>query len=506
MANPSLQIGNGKFAIKENDLLGYSSSGTRFFPIPITMTRATLGTRVNSSGLIEDVALLGGELVSCGDFACADPDAVWNRGTGWTIASGLASCDGTQTGNTNLSQFGVFSSLANKSIKLSFTVSNYSAGSVRFISGNGALTHTAVTQNGTVTLYFNVGANSGTSFNIQGDVNFVGSVDNVSVKEATIDGLARVDYTDGTGSLLVEPQRTNKLTNSEDFTSWTKSGTITTTPNYGISPNGTQDSTRVVFDNSNNAFYKLSVHSGNTETNTIYVKGVSGETIKFGKGTTVNAGDIFTLNENWQRLEHVSTTGNQFTINTYSGSTARDIQIWGTQIEEGSYPTSYIKTQGSTVTRNKDQYTKTGISDKINSEEGVLFVEMAALSDDNTDRRISLNDGSANNEIEIGYSRFTGSISGEVASGGSLQNINFGATGVTQTDNNKFALSWGGGTLKFYVNGSQTNIETGITSPVGLNTLKFSKGNDTEGMFAKVKQLQVFKTALSDSELATLTT
>ena len=62
MANPSLQIGNGKFAIKENDLLGYSSSGTRFFPIPITMTRATLGTRVNPSGLIEDVALLGSEL------------------------------------------------------------------------------------------------------------------------------------------------------------------------------------------------------------------------------------------------------------------------------------------------------------------------------------------------------------------------------------------------------------------------------------------------------------
>ena len=80
MANPSLQIGNGKFAIKENDLLGYSSSGTRFFPIPITMTRATLGTRVNPSGLIEDVALLGSELVTNGDFACTDPDAVWNKG------------------------------------------------------------------------------------------------------------------------------------------------------------------------------------------------------------------------------------------------------------------------------------------------------------------------------------------------------------------------------------------------------------------------------------------
>ena len=43
------------------------------------------------------------------------------------------------------------------------------------------------------------------------------SIDNVSVKEATIDNLPRVDYTDGTSSLLVEPQRTNLITYSEDF-------------------------------------------------------------------------------------------------------------------------------------------------------------------------------------------------------------------------------------------------------------------------------------------------
>ena len=130
---------------------------------------------------------------------------------------------------------------------------------------------------------------------------------------------------------------------------------------------------------------------------------------------------------------------------------------------------------------------------------------MAALSDDLTDRRISLNDGSNANEIIIGYSRFTGNIIGEVFSGGSIQNSNWAANGVTQTNNNKFALSWGGGTMKFYLNGLQTNIETGVTSPVGLNTLKFSLGNDTLNMFAKVKQLQVYTTALTDTQLAALT-
>ena len=62
MANPSLQIGNDNWAIKEDNLLGYSTAGTRFVPQPITMTRATLGTRVNPSGLVEDVELLGSEL------------------------------------------------------------------------------------------------------------------------------------------------------------------------------------------------------------------------------------------------------------------------------------------------------------------------------------------------------------------------------------------------------------------------------------------------------------
>ena len=63
--------------------------------------------------------------------------------------------------------------------------------------------------------------------------------------------------------------------------------------------------------------------------------------------------------------------------------------MWGAQVEEGSYATSYIPTSGSTVTRNQDIFTRDGIGSLINSTEGVLFVEMAALSDDSTRRVIS---------------------------------------------------------------------------------------------------------------------
>ena len=82
--------------------------------------------------------------------------------------------------------------------------------------------------------------------------------------------------------------------------------------------------------------------------------------------------------------------------------------------------------------------------------------------------------------------------------------VNWGATGVTQTNNNKFAMSWGSGTMKFYVNGTQTNTET-VTSPIGLNVLEFNTAVDTLFMEANVKCVAVFKEALDNDQLERLT-
>ena len=78
---------------------------------------------------------------------------------------------------------------------------------------------------------------------------------------------------------------------------------------------------------------------------------------------------------------------------SYQGNGTSGLYIWGAQLEEGSYPTSYIPTSGSTVTRVQETYEKTGISSLINSEEGVLFAELAAIADDGTNRYISINNG-----------------------------------------------------------------------------------------------------------------
>ena len=189
------------------------------------------------------------------------------------------------------------------------------------------------------------------------------------------------------------------------------------------------------------------------------------------------------------------------------GVDSSDILTWGFQVEEGSYPTSYIKTQGSTVTRNQDQYSKTGISDKINSEEGVFFVEMAALSDDGTNRIITLSDGSYNNSIRIAYYINTNEIEIRLVVGGVIQvlsRVNIGNVLIF----NKIALKYKANDFALWVNGTEIySLSSGSTyASETLNRLAFDDTSPSYNFFGKVKQLQIFKTALSDSELATLTT
>ena len=55
MAN-TLNVGNGDWATKENSLLGYNSENGNYKPLPFDFTRASNGTFVNKSGLIETAA------------------------------------------------------------------------------------------------------------------------------------------------------------------------------------------------------------------------------------------------------------------------------------------------------------------------------------------------------------------------------------------------------------------------------------------------------------------
>ena len=467
--------------------------------------RDSSATRVNSQGLIETVGYFGSELITNGDFSSASDWTITNNtGTATEIINGYVriKTDGayTQIEQTNVTT-------AAKTYKLQYTVLESDGGDLGLL----------VTGNTTVSIPNTVGTHiyyfvaHSTSFIFKRRLGALDiKIDNVSVKEVTGDR-ARLNYEIEGGlvntkpSLLLEPQSTNKLTTSNDFSSYSKSGTITLTSNYGISPTGERNSTRVQFGGSNNSLYKLSVHSGNTESNSIYIKGISGETIKFGKGTTVNAGSIFTLNGDWQRIQTQSTTGNQFAINTYSSVTARDIEIFGAQIEEQSYATSLIPTNGSTQTRAAETCNGAGTSSIFESTEGILYAEYASLGNDGSVRYLGLSDGSSSNRVVILNDSTTNNIRGIVSSGGTKY-ADFGFVVSDVTTFNKVALKWKANDFQLWINGVKRAADLAGLSPIGLDRFGFDLAGSGP-IDAKIRDIRVYNTKeMTDSEVDILLT
>ena len=116
------------------------------------------------------------EQITNGDFAT---DSDWVKGTGWTISGGSASSDGSQSGNSNLKQVAGLLT-GNILYEITFTVSDYSAGNVRTVLGGSAV-GTNRNANGSYTQVLTIAG--GSNFFIQADTDFVGSIDDVSVKQ-----------------------------------------------------------------------------------------------------------------------------------------------------------------------------------------------------------------------------------------------------------------------------------------------------------------------------------
>ena len=324
----------------------------------------------------------------------------------------------------------------------------------------------------------------------------------------------RIDYlNDSNGALLLEPSRTNSIAYSNDLNAsgWNTfsadGGTVIRTSNYGISPSGKQDSTRVVFTTEFvSLYYSFSGISGDASA-TMYVKGVEGEVIAFGFGSDVSFGQEFTLNGQWQRIEFNATSTNTTLNITAWGSTrdASDIEVYGVQIEAGSYATSYIPTQGSAVTRLADSCNNGGNEQVINSTEGVLYAEISALADDGTGRNLGISDGTTSNRILILYSNNSNQLRFYLAGSGGSITVNHTLTEVTEFI--KVAIKYKTQDFSFYVNGVEVNTNSSNITFSGLDDLSFNNpfGGGTSNFYGNVKDVRVYNTALTDQELAALT-
>jgi len=121
---------------------------------------------------------LGADSVTNGGF---DSDTGWVKGTGWTIAAGVANSDGTQTGDSDLENTGN-APVAGKVYEVVYTVTNRTAGNVVAVVGNQEGTD----QNTNATFTELITASNTDILKIRADLDFDGDIDVVTMKLAQI--------------------------------------------------------------------------------------------------------------------------------------------------------------------------------------------------------------------------------------------------------------------------------------------------------------------------------
>ena len=222
---------------------------------------------------------------------------------------------------------------------------------------------------------------------------------------------------------------------------------------------------------------------------------------------------ITLVSNNIYKVEYTFTTLSSVSFaNTgiikYSGNRNADLEITGFQLEAGSYPTSYIPTYGTAATRVADFLRKTSIASVINSPEGTMFFNVAALADDGSNRYFSINDGTTSNYIYFRYVSTSNQMLMRVAIGGVTIN-SLAYVSPDTTAFSKIAMKWKGGDYAFWVNGVERATDTTATA-FGAGVLTELVADFPTGLGgafpSKMKQMLLFPSALTDTELATLTT
>jgi hypothetical protein len=180
--------------------------------------------------------------------------------------------------------------------------------------------------------------------------------DNKSLTDA-ITGSNLVTFTRASSGTFVDSAGvlqtavTNLLLRSEEFDDtgvWGNSvGTITRNANTEIAPNGTLTADNLVFAAADNSVAQaVTIVSGVSYAVSLWIKGTAGQTIRF-TSNSIPGGSNVTLTGDWVRYSFVGvSTGTSATLNisTFGGVTARNIYLWGAQLEQSSTVGEYIPT------------------------------------------------------------------------------------------------------------------------------------------------------------------
>ena len=380
-------------------------------------------------------------------------------------------------------------------------------------------------------------------------INAQGLIENVASGQSRLDYPLIDGVQKGCPHHILEPARTNVVQYSKDFTQLSSQSNVTISLNQIISPEGSLNASSFI-DNSasgvHRAFtvYSSSIASGQLVSHSIFAKAKEHKWFQLSTGGNTNdqwanfdlengiignsSSSANPIIENygngWYRcILFATTSANNASLAglvtltnnldatsrspSYSGSN-KGVYVFGLQIEQGSYATSYIPTNGESggVTRSAETANGAGNSTTFNDSEGVLMVEISGFVDTDNYRMISINAGDSANTLFIGLRNDTGNayfylIRGQVIQANYISDVN------ATNKNLKLAVKYKENDVSFYVNGIKLYEDTSATMISGLNQLEFNYG-DASGSYpfhGKTKQIQYFDSALADTQLEQLT-
>jgi hypothetical protein len=349
-----------------------------------------------------------------------------------------------------------------------------------------------------------------------------------AVSVGPVANVPRLDYLGSScPRLLLERQRTNLVTFSEQFDNASYSKTeMTVTANAAISPDGTQNADKLIpSTNASNHYLTKSMTFSGAGALSVYAKAdgynylillnSSGNvSFNLSNGTATTDGSIVSVGNGWYRCTATKTFANGTMYLSCGSSSAplffngagdgtSGVLLYGFQLEAGAFATSYIPTLGAAVTRGADAASKTGISSLIGQTEGTLFADFVCNGETGAEI-IDVSDGTESNRVMFYVSSGT-NAQVYVSTGGSTDGFISTSFLFTRGTEYKIAIGYKANDLVLYINGAQIGTDTSLVIPATSKLTISNGGAGNYPMASRVAQALLFKTRLSNSSLAELT-
>jgi hypothetical protein len=356
--------------------------------------------------------------------------------------------------------------------------------------------------------------------------------------EVVTNNKPRIDFlNDSNGALLLEPQRMNLVQYSEDFSNAYWSKTRIQTPYIAdvVSPTGELNAYTLEISsgevNGGGIFRAISVSGTNSIS--IFAKKKNTKYLIIGDENFNNDGVWFDLENGLVATEYglangsIENYGNGWykCIMTYTKTSSLSkfiyfsnidgtsnngvvggdsVYIWGAQVEQGSYATSYIPTQGATATRVVETCIQTPPSGIIGQTEGTMYCEIDVKSGYDVNNLIlTLSDGTANNFMYI--NRSNGKLEVYIKTSGVAQ-LSYLSASILSVGIHKLSLSYKLNDFVLYLDGVLMHSDTSGTVPSCNKINVGSYYNESLPFNNRIKDVKLYNTRLTNEELAALTT